>query len=114
MNDRTFRKDNFTFKRVNKKDARKAYKNGLTVVICPCNLRPFTMYQFEIDINNKNHHNFDDLIIRFEAYNCINSETGLYTAYYIPVKTIDTFTGENPTKETINTVESYDYDYIGV
>ena len=31
-----------TFKRIDKKTARTAYKNGLTVIICPCNLRPFT------------------------------------------------------------------------
>lgn len=38
----TFTEKGRTFKRIDKKTARTAYKNGLTVIICPCNLRPFT------------------------------------------------------------------------
>lgn len=38
----TFIEKGHTFKRIDKKTARTAYKNGLTVIICPCNLRPFT------------------------------------------------------------------------
>lgn len=38
-----FTEKSHTFKRINKKTARTAYKNGLTVIICPCNLRPFTL-----------------------------------------------------------------------
>lgn len=42
-----FTEKSHTFKRINKKTACTAYKNGLTVIICPCNLRPFTPWHNE-------------------------------------------------------------------
>lgn len=81
----------FTFVRVNKTTARKLYNDGLTVHFCPCNLRPFNRYGFGLDMDmNKNDigndgHTFDDVLMYFEAYNCWGTETGKYTAFYIPV-----------------------------
>jgi hypothetical protein len=49
----------------------------------------------------------------FENYNCTDNETGRYTAFYIPVVTVDRFTGEKPTAATLGTVTQYDYRYIG-
>lgn len=49
----TFTEKGHTFKRIDKKTARTAYKNGLTVIICPCNLRPFTPWHSEHRINRK-------------------------------------------------------------
>lgn len=35
-----YRQGRYTFKRVNKATARRAYNNGLRVILCPCKLRP--------------------------------------------------------------------------
>lgn len=49
----------------------------------------------------------------FEFYNLRGKETGRYTAFYIPVREVDRFTGEAPTAATLGTVTQYDYKYIG-
>lgn len=48
----------------------------------------------------------------FEIYNCTDNETGRYTAFYIPVVTVDRFTGETPTAYTLGTVKQYDYSVM--
>ena len=99
MNKYTFTHNDYTFKRIDKKTARTAYKNGLTVVIIPCNLRPFTPWHNEYNLNRRSReqfaadeigivNDFNNYINSFEYYNCINSETGRYTAFYIPVETV--------------------------
>lgn len=35
------------------------------------------------------------------------------TAFYIPIREVDRFTGEAPTAATLRTVTQYDYRYIG-
>lgn len=105
-----------TWERITKKQARAAYNNGLTVLFCPVNMRPFTPWHLEIDVN-KNFEGYDGVsfenaVNAFEYYNCTNNETGRYTAFYIPNKTIDVFTGGDVTNETINTVETYDNSYM--
>ena len=90
----TFTEKGHTYKRINKKEARAAYKNGLTVVICPCNLAPFTPWHNEHRMNRKDRerfvideigvlNDFNNVISSFEYYNCPNSETGKYAAFYI-------------------------------
>jgi len=114
MNKYTFNYNGFTFQRVNKNYARRAYKNGLTVIICPCNLRPFTMWHPEQDINLKSRepfiideigivNDFNNLVNSFEYYNCPNSETGKYAAYYIPVMYYGRIDG---------VFSEYDYSYM--
>ena len=82
-----FSHNGYTFKRVTKAVAKKAYNDGLDVVFCPSNLRPFGFWHTEVIIN-KNHseRDFNMTCIYFSAYNCINTETGKYIAFYIPVK----------------------------
>ena len=105
-----------TWERIDKKTARTAYNNGLTVLFCPVNMRPFTPWRLEIDVNKNfegyNGVSFEKAVNAFENYNCTNNETGRYTAFYIPNKTIDAFTGGDVTNETINTVETYDNSYM--
>ena len=90
----TFSENGRTYKRISKMAARAAYKNGLTVIICPCNLRPFTPWRFEHRINRKYRehfvideigvmNDFNNLVCSFEYYNCPNSKTGKYAAFYI-------------------------------
>lgn len=86
-------------------------------------MRPFTPWHSEHRINRKDRaqfvvdeigvvNDFNNLVNSFEYYNCINSETGKYSAFYIPVCTVDRFTGEAPTPATLGTVEQYDYSYM--
>lgn len=51
MRQYTFTENGFTFERVDKKQARKAYNNGLTVRFCPCNLRPGSPFRLDMDMN---------------------------------------------------------------
>ena len=112
----TFTENGYTFKRINNKQARQAYSNGLTVRFCPCNLRPGSPFRLDMDINKINQNcageTFDSIVNAFEWYNCRDSETGKYTAFYIPVETVDRFTGETPTAGTLGTVEQYAYSYM--
>lgn len=123
MNNYTFTKDGFIFERITKAQARRCYKMGLTVIICPCNLRPFSPFHFETGINRRNReqftldeigvvNDFNNQINSFEYYNCTNHETGKYTAFYIPVRAVDRFTGETPTPATIETIKEYDRAYM--
>ena len=111
MNRYTFDNDGFTFVRIPKNKARSAYNNGLTVVFCPVNLRPFTMWHPETDVNKNRfdgidpENTFEHYVNTFECYNCTNAETGKYAAFYIPVKYEATGFFEDP-KYT------YDYSYM--
>lgn len=85
MNNYTFSDGNKNYKRIDKRTARRAFDNGLTVVFCPCNLRPFTPWHCETDIQKSrcDGYSFDYMVNLFEVYNCRDSETGKYTAFYI-------------------------------
>lgn len=81
------------YTRVNKATARKAYTAGNTVIICPCNLRPGSPWFPECYINYSDRDEtetetpaadlFTKIINAHSFYNCINSETGTYPAFYI-------------------------------
>ena len=81
------------YKRINKTAARTAYAAGKTVILCACNLRPFGPWHPEVtavyadrDETEKDTpaiDYFNKLVNYFEVYNCINNETGKYTAFYI-------------------------------
>lgn len=114
----TWTENGFTFKRINKKQARQAYNNGLTVIFCPCNLRPGSPFRLDMKMNKAQADctpvTFDGLVNMFECYNCMNGETGRYTAFYIPVEYVDRFTGEKPTVKTMGTVKQYNYKFMEV
>lgn len=123
MNPFCFQQGSFQFRRVSKRTARRAYQNGLTVAMCPCNLRPFTLHHYEHTINRKGRahfiadetgalNDFNNLVVSFEYYNCINAETGRYAAFYLPVKAVDAFTGGAPSASTLKTIEAYNDAYL--
>lgn len=113
MREYTFTDGGYTFERIDKKAARRAYKNGLRVLLCPVNLRPGKPYHPETSISGKAPATFEEALNAFEYYNIRDNETGRYTAFYIPVVTVDRFTGKAPTAATLETVKQYDYRYIG-
>lgn len=91
MREYTFSKNGRTYKRISKKAARSAYKSGLTVIICPCNLRP-TQYSHAMNRKDREQfvideigvlNDFNNMISSFEYYNCTNTKTGKYSAFYI-------------------------------
>ena len=104
-----------TLKRIPKNKARKAYNSGLDVLFIPVNCNPTNNYWNLRIWENKSldgqYTTFEALCNAFEAYNC-NNETGKYIAFYIPVRTVDRFTGEKPTEKTLETIEEYDYSFM--
>lgn len=108
-----FEHDEFTFERINKKTARIAFNNGLPVIFCPVNMPPFSMWYNASAISKKDSESFESVLNAFECYNC-NSETGRYTAFYIPVKWIDWFNPENISacESDSDVVKVYDYDFM--
>lgn len=114
-----YTENGYTFQRVSKKDARRVYNNGLAVIFCPVNLRPGKPWKPEavicphsFEVVNGVITSFEKRVNDFEYYNCINNETGRYTAFYIPVREIDRFTGETPTPGTLGKIKQYDYKYL--
>ena len=98
MNNLTFTDNNgVKYRRITKASARNAFIDGKTIVLCPSNLRPFSLWQCETKINlnddiiKLNQDNktpsqlFDYIVINFLYYNCVNSETGRNASYYIAV-----------------------------
>lgn len=95
MNNYSFNHEGKTYNRVSKAAARKAYLKGLDIIIAACNIRPFNaMYIGYAELNRKNREQFvtDDTgatndftsqVNSFEYYNCNNSETGKYAAFYV-------------------------------
>jgi hypothetical protein len=123
MNKYTFTNKGFTFERINKKEARTAYMNGLTVLVCPANFNPFSPWEVATNWNRKDRaqfvvdeigvkNDFNNQVNSFEYYNCTTAQAGRYAAFYIPVRTVDRFTGEAPTAGTLGTVTKYDYSYL--
>ncbi len=107
-------RNGFNFKRIDKKKARAAYRAGLRVVFCPVNLRPFGEWSPEIvqDVKQNGGEEFARVLNAFEFYNCTNTETGKYTAFYIPVRSVDRFTGEPSTGA--DAIEQYNYKFMEV
>ena len=74
MNKYSFTNNGKTWERITKKQARAAYNNGLTVLFCPVNMRPFTPWHLEIDVNKNfegyNGVSFEKAVNAFEIYNC--------------------------------------------
>ena len=70
------------YTRVSKRKARKIFESGQPIYFCPVNLRPGNPYYPEILFYDTGE-NFDYSVASFEIYNCINTETGRYAAFYV-------------------------------
>lgn len=96
MRNYEFNVNGSTLKRIDKKRARKAYNNGLTVLFCPVNINPLSPWRLAIPEHKAldgQAETFEKLCNAFEYYNC-NNETGKYIAFYIPVAWFNRFSGE--------------------
>ena len=82
------------WQRVSAQAARAHYCSGGAVCLCPVNLRPFgfwhcgTVIAYDTRPEEESNTPAGKLFERYsnaaQYYNCINSETGHYLAYYIP------------------------------
>lgn len=106
------------FKRINKNKAKTIYNYGYVRMIPIHDVIGGDPVLFT-DIKKRNVDNLETWFetdvqnyrywLRIEA-NYTKKESELL--FYIPIKLIDAFTGEAPTKHTINTIESYDMDFF--
>lgn len=71
-------------KRVNKRTARKIYRNGGTLFVLPCKMRFDNWWHQPLEMSRKKlcDDDFDTVVNCYEYYNC-NAETGKYCAYYL-------------------------------
>lgn len=110
--------DGETFKRINKKKAKTIYNYGYVRMIPIYEVISGDLVLFvdvkkvkseflesDLDTVKKDY----ELWLRAEM-NYTKKESEVL--YYIPIKLIDAFTGEAPTKYTINYIETYDADFF--
>ena len=71
------------YRRVSKHIARKLYEKGEPVLFCPVNLIPGGFWGNGCIVTKEEGWTFEEVLNTFEFYNCINNETGYYTAFYI-------------------------------
>ena len=71
-------------KQVTKNVAEKAFNDGATVWMHPCNLR-LDAYQEPAPVNNKNGESFENVLNHFIYYNC-DKERGKYVIFFIENK----------------------------
>lgn len=110
--------DGATFKRINKKKAEFIYNSGYVRIIPTYEVISGEPFIFT-DIKKRSINGFEsDIETDIQKYQYwIRAETN-YTKkdseilFYIPIKLIDAFTGEAPTKHTINPIETYDMDFF--
>lgn len=79
--------------RVSARTARKLWSEGHDVTLCPCNLRPdspwgttCTIWQDEFEpwtTHDEHMRHYDYEVNYFTVFNCFNSETGRYPAFYV-------------------------------
>lgn len=100
MREYSFTDGNSVYKRVSKGKAKRIYNNGYAIIVCPCNLRPDSIWKpyghfYRRDNDDvyepiDREEQFDYKTNRFAYYNC-NSESGNYLAYYVNEAVADLF-----------------------
>lgn len=81
MNKYTFEMGGKLYHRISKAQAKKQYLAGNYIIACPVNLRPDSAWQ-PFTVLDDFTRNFENVVNSCTYYNCINSETGRYLAYY--------------------------------
>ena len=94
MTRHTFNYDGNTYIRVSRRQAKRQYMQGKTIVMTPCNLIPFSPWAYEFylrKVDRKEYcstdseysEDFDSYVNSFEYYNCNHNETGRYASFYV-------------------------------
>jgi hypothetical protein len=111
MRQYTYTDGDKTYTRISKAKARAVYNAGLEVALCPVNIRPGAPWYPEIHVSKERSEgeSFDNVLNTFEFYNTRNTETGYYTAFYIPVHPVDRFSGEPCNPDSAGAILEYDY-----
>lgn len=83
--------DGKQWERVTKTRARKAWEAGQGVCFICCNFLPFGpwvqgYFGQKDTLSAYNERTFDDTVRDYEYYNCPDTETGKYCAFYLRVK----------------------------
>ena len=73
------------YKRISKQAARKRFAAGLVTYAFPSNIRPGNMWipEYPFSQDDAQGRTFDQVITKYEYYNCNHAETGRYTAFYV-------------------------------
>lgn len=69
--------------RIDRRKARKLWKKGKDFWIVACNLRPEYGMRYRKQWYIHFGGDFDKMVNNFTYYNCVNSETGRYPAFYV-------------------------------
>lgn len=77
-----FKDKDRTYTRISKTAAKKMFKSGREILLCPVHLRPGEPWHPECAIQ-KSEYDFDEYINAFKIHTANNSETGFYPAFYI-------------------------------
>lgn len=106
-------KAGYEFRRVNKAYARRLYNYGFSVLCVPHNLNAGSPFVGMYNLNRKDAQiKFEMAVKIYENQRCVDTKTGRYTAFYMPVKQVDAFTGGDVTKDTINTLDAYNTSFF--
>lgn len=81
MRKETYVDNGTVWQRITRNKAEKAYNEGHRIALCPENIRA----EFCIPIANSCGRAFHAIVNEFEAYNCINRETGKYAKFFTEV-----------------------------
>lgn len=72
------------YTRISKHAARKRFFDCEATYMTPCNFRPESPWAQPVPVPVYDTHNsFTEIVNAFEYYNCTNSETGKYAAFYV-------------------------------
>ena len=81
MNNYAFEMGGKLYLRISKAQAKKQYLAGNYIIACPVNLRPDSAWK-PFAVLGGSDRSFENAANSCTYYNCINSETGRYLAYY--------------------------------
>lgn len=81
MNKYTFEMGGKLYHRISKAQAKKQYLAGNYIIACPVNLRPDSPWK-PFAVLGGSDRSFENTANSCTYYNCIDSETGRYLAYY--------------------------------
>lgn len=97
--------------RIPKNQAERVYRFGHAVAVCPAKLRPFGPWSPAVIVIREEYgEDFGKACDYIRYHQHLNSETGRYLSYYIPVCDVDRFTGERVPEKTPGSLTVYDVD----